>query len=228
MLTTLLRAADEAPEACDESKFVVLCQAAFDGILVHDAGTIIEANEKCAAMFGTSIAGLLDRSVFDLTAPEKHEILDQHIRPPDLVRVERPEHPSQPHELGGVHDGDHWPDVHRALERRIGEHVQHLARLGHTGGLDDHAPGGLLVAQLLERVHERALQRAAEAPGADLDHVDAVSGQDGAVDADVAELVDEDGRLQPLLIGQDVVEQGGLATAEEARDDRDGQLVRTE
>lgn len=78
-MSKLLEATDH--EVCDEAqKFRILCQAAFDGILVHDGGTIIEASETCASMFGTTPEDLLGRNVFDLTAPEKHELLGQHIR----------------------------------------------------------------------------------------------------------------------------------------------------
>src|SRR3954447_13668220 len=78
-VSKLLEATDH-DVACDEAlKFRILCQAVFDGILVHDGGTIIEATDTCAAMFGTTPDDLLGRNVFELTASDKHELLDQHI-----------------------------------------------------------------------------------------------------------------------------------------------------
>lgn len=78
-MLNVVRQSESAP-ACDEQqKFVMLCQAAFDGILVHDAGTIIEASERCAAMFGTTPDELLGRSVHEITAPEWHGVLEKHI-----------------------------------------------------------------------------------------------------------------------------------------------------
>lgn len=87
MLNALLRLA-ESPGACDESKFAVLCQAVFDGILVHDSGTILEANEKGAAMFGTTPDAIVGRSVFDFTAPEWRELIERNIRAADNLAVE--------------------------------------------------------------------------------------------------------------------------------------------
>jgi PAS domain S-box-containing protein len=63
----------------DQQRFALLCQAAFDGILVHDGGTIIEASERCAAMFGTTPEELLGRNVREITAPEWHAVLEKHI-----------------------------------------------------------------------------------------------------------------------------------------------------
>jgi two-component system cell cycle sensor histidine kinase/response regulator CckA len=58
-----------------DEKFRVLCRAAFDGVLVHDRGTIVEANDKCASMFGCDIAEIVGRSILDFTAPEMRALV---------------------------------------------------------------------------------------------------------------------------------------------------------
>src|SRR5262249_51245668 len=45
------------------------------------------------------------------------------------------------------------------------------------------------------------------------------------VDADLAELVDDDGELLPVWFGQDAVQEGGLAGAQIAGEHGDGNLV---
>ena len=56
-----------------------------------------------------------------------------------------------------------------------------------------------------------------------LHHV-VVGGDDQlVVDADLAELVDDDRGPESLLVGQDMIQQRGLAAAEEAGDDGHGQ-----
>src|SRR5690606_6640924 len=45
------------------------------------------------------------------------------------------------------------------------------------------------------------------------------------VDADLAELIDDDGVTLAVVLGEDAVEQGGLACAEVAGEDGDGDLL---
>src|SRR5262249_60659511 len=76
--------------------------------------------------------------------------------------------------------------------------------------------------------NEFVRHRAAEATVCELDDVVVRAGgvaatlEDLAVDADVAEFVDDDGEAAALRIRQHVADQCGLAGAEEAGDDRAG------
>jgi PAS domain S-box-containing protein len=62
-----------------DEKFRMICHAAFDAVLVHDRGTIIEASEKCYALFGYAAGDLVGRSILELNAPETHEELLRRI-----------------------------------------------------------------------------------------------------------------------------------------------------
>jgi hypothetical protein len=69
------------------------------------------------------------------------------------------------------------------------------------------------------RVEEIVVARAADAAVREFHHV-AVGGDDQlAVDADLAELVDDDRRAHALLVGEDVLDQRGLAATEEPGND---------
>jgi two-component system cell cycle sensor histidine kinase/response regulator CckA len=63
-----------SPTDIDE-KFRAVCRAAFDGVMVHDSGTIVEANDKCATMFGCQITDILGKNILDFTAPEMHALI---------------------------------------------------------------------------------------------------------------------------------------------------------
>ncbi|MDP9194097.1 MAG: PAS domain S-box protein [Acidobacteriota bacterium] len=68
--------------------FRTLCQAAFDGVMVHDAGRIVTVNEQCARMFGARPEAMVGRSVFDMVNTEKHQAVRQRIRDQDSRAVE--------------------------------------------------------------------------------------------------------------------------------------------
>ena len=80
----------------------------------------------------------------------------------------------------------------------------------------------------VERRHEFVGHRAAQAAVGQLDDILLRAGgiaaafEDFAVDADVAELVDDDGEAAALRIGDDVANQRRLAGAEKAGDDGAG------
>ena len=76
-----------------------------------------------------------------------------------------------------------------------------------------------------DAVDQVIVRGAADAAVVELDHVVGAGDDQVVVDADVAELVDEDGGADALAVGEDVVDQGGLATAEEASDQRYRQTV---
>jgi PAS domain S-box-containing protein len=90
----------ESSFAAGDEKFRRLCQAAFDGVLVHDQGTIVEASDKCALMFRCSISDIVGKSIFDFTAPEMHERVLTHA----AARSDRPFE-----SIGLRHDGERFP-----------------------------------------------------------------------------------------------------------------------
>ncbi len=71
MRSPLLNTLAEAPPATDI--FALLCQAAFDGVLVHDDGIIVQVSETCAAIFGSDVAAVLGRKIVQFIAPEMRE-----------------------------------------------------------------------------------------------------------------------------------------------------------
>jgi len=71
-----------------DDKFAVLCRAAFDGVVVHDGGRIVEANEKFAQMFDSEVADVLGRNIADFTAPEMRAIVGEHCAAQTSVAFE--------------------------------------------------------------------------------------------------------------------------------------------
>ncbi len=66
-----------AQEALRESeeRFQLLCEAAFDGVLVHEQGKIVEVTEKCCHIFGCKPEEMIGRSILDFTAPHMHAVV---------------------------------------------------------------------------------------------------------------------------------------------------------
>ncbi|MGZ8848949.1 MAG: PAS domain S-box protein [Thermoanaerobaculia bacterium] len=114
-----------------DEKFHVLCRAAFDGVMVHDGGTIVEANDKCASMFGCDIADIVGRNILDFTAPEMHAQVLAHSaarkdRPFEIIAV-RANGERFPMELCGISvDGSSLRVVamRDLSEHRISERLQ--------------------------------------------------------------------------------------------------------
>jgi PAS domain S-box-containing protein len=65
-----------------EQRFRTLSETAFEGICVHDRGTILYANQTLARMLGYSPEELTGLPVLVLVAPESREVVEQHIRAP--------------------------------------------------------------------------------------------------------------------------------------------------
>ena len=121
-------------------------------------------------------------------------------------------------------DGDDQPVPH--------QRVQDGRRVGEPRGLDhdalerrDHA---VLAAaeEVLQRAQQVAARRAAEAAALQLDDVLAGLPHQRMVEADLAELVDDDGGVGEGGLAQQAGEHGRLAAAEEAGEDRDRDQVR--
>ncbi len=105
-------------------------------------------------------------------------------------------------------------------------------RQRQAGGLDDAVVGGRrAVQQLLHGRHEIVGHGAADAAVGKLDdivlgaHRVAAAAQHLGVDADVAELVDDQGDALAAVARQQVADQGRLAGAEKAGDDGGGNLL---
>src|SRR5581483_7326325 len=98
-------------------------------------------------------------------------------------------------------------------------------RVGHPGRLDDDPVGCDVDAEFLEgdlEVH--GVELAADAARAELDHplCKAEPAHDEAVDADLAELVDDDRHALPRPLLEEPAQQRRLAAAEVPADDVDG------
>src|SRR5690349_4357325 len=58
-----------------QESFHRLSDAAFEGILIHDKGKILDVNKSFAEMFGYQISELIGKNVLDLTAPDYRELV---------------------------------------------------------------------------------------------------------------------------------------------------------
>ena len=129
--------------------------------------------------------------------------------------------------MEGVHDGHNAVHLH-PVRRLAGEQsLGDRSRIGHPAGLDEEVVGRVGPGQQLkEGVGQVAAhrQRAAYASVGHL-HDLLVGGDDQvAVDADLAHLVDNHRDAAAVVGAQDVVDEGGLARAEEPREDGCGGL----
>jgi PAS domain S-box-containing protein len=66
-----------------EERFRQLSDAAFEAIILHDQGTILEVNQSFCRMYGYERAEVIGKSVLDLALPEFHELLLQKVRSGD-------------------------------------------------------------------------------------------------------------------------------------------------
>lgn len=66
---------DRVEEALKESenRYSTLSEASFEGILIHEKGLILDANNRFAEMFGFNIAELMKIDAFELIAPEHRD-----------------------------------------------------------------------------------------------------------------------------------------------------------
>ncbi len=71
-----------AEEALRESeeRFRRLSEAPFEGIVFHEEGKIIDANEAFATMFGYGLSEVIGRNALDFATPELREVALGHIR----------------------------------------------------------------------------------------------------------------------------------------------------
>lgn len=76
---TLQRRAEDSLRESEE-RFHILAEATFEGIIIHDQGTIIDANGAFARLFGYSRHELIGRNILELAAPESHQVILKHMR----------------------------------------------------------------------------------------------------------------------------------------------------
>jgi len=83
-----------------QARFRALSNAAFEGIVIHDNGHILDVNQMIETMFGYSHAELIGKHVLDFVSPEHHELVSTHIRAGD----------EKPYEAQGIKkDGTVFP-----------------------------------------------------------------------------------------------------------------------
>jgi PAS domain S-box-containing protein len=100
-----------------EERFRRLSRAAFEGILIHAMGRVIDANETLARMFGYEHEEVLNLDAYLLAAPESRDLVRRHVR----------EGYEQAYEAMGIRkDGTRFPTEligrsipHRGREARV-------------------------------------------------------------------------------------------------------------
>ena len=58
-----------------EERYRSLSEASFEGVAIHDNGTIVDANTSFASMFGYAVGEVVGRHAFEFTAPESRPLL---------------------------------------------------------------------------------------------------------------------------------------------------------
>ena len=78
----------QAEEALRESenRYSTLAEASFEGVLIHEKGIVLDANNRFAEMFGLSVAELMKINAFELIAPEHRD----EVRKRGAAEDERP------------------------------------------------------------------------------------------------------------------------------------------
>jgi PAS domain S-box-containing protein len=61
-----------------EARFYQLSEASFEGIAIHDQGTILETNQTLSQLFGYARFEMIGMSALDLAAPESRDVLIEH------------------------------------------------------------------------------------------------------------------------------------------------------
>jgi hypothetical protein len=138
-----------------------------------------------------------------------------HVGKGDLVlRLGRVLEPvAQPLSVG---DGHHRVELGFAADVLVDkEGLRHRRGVGQARGFDDDAVElALAPHQPIDDAHQVAAHGAADAAVVHLEHFLVRAHHEVVVDADLTEFVDDDGVFLPVRLGQDAVEQGGLAGAE--------------
>jgi hypothetical protein len=121
-------------------------------------------------------------------------------------------------------------DRHHGVEFGLGadllvheEGLRHRRGVGEPGGLDDDGVElSFSSHEPVDDAHQVAAHGAADAAVVHLEHFLVGVDDELVVDADLAEFVDDDGEFLAVRLGQNAVEQRGLAGAEIAGEHGDG------
>jgi hypothetical protein len=130
----------------------------------------------------------------------------------------------------GVHDSGDGVEPRLRLDVLVDEKcLRHRGRIGQARRLDNDGVeaarrAGLALHEALEHPDQVAADRTADAAIVHLEHFLVRADDELAVDADLAELVDDDGVAAAVVFGEDAVQQSGLAGAEVAGQHSDGDL----
>jgi len=63
-----------------EERFRILAESSFEGILIHDKGYALDANQTFADMFGYDLSKIIGKNSMFLIAPESRDVIAKHIR----------------------------------------------------------------------------------------------------------------------------------------------------
>jgi PAS domain S-box-containing protein len=86
---TLARRQTDVELRESEERFRQLASVAVEGIVVHDNGIVLDANESFARMFGYALDEIIGRNFFEfMTTPESREKILAHVRSGVLGRYE--------------------------------------------------------------------------------------------------------------------------------------------
>ena len=119
----------------------------------------------------------------------------------------------------GIGNRDDRIDAHPIQEFRAQEGQHHRQRIRDPARLDNKVMDpSITVENAKDRIEEIVVDRTADAAVFQFHHVVGSGDDQVAVDADLAELVDDDGGAQALLVGEYVLDQCRLAATEEASD----------
>jgi hypothetical protein len=126
-------------------------------------------------------------------------------------------------EIFGVRHGDDRINANQIAKLRAQQYKHDQQRVRDTCRFEDHVIHLRFAAQQsVEGLDKVGVDRASDASVAQFHHL--AGGDDELViDRDVADFVDHNGDLEPMLICQDMVQQRRLPTAEKAGYDRDWQ-----
>ncbi len=175
-----------------------------------DAGARVVAAQQRHALFDPLLRGRLGAAEYDGLGAL--DLVDEELA--EVVRV----HAAFAH----VRHGGAARQLDRVGLGHVVHHAADVAQLAHARGLDQYAVGVVGVDQLAQRLGEVAHQRAADAAGVQLRDLHARLLHKAAVDADLAVLVFQQHHLFALEGAvQQLLDQRGLARAEEAGNDVD-------
>ena len=166
---------------------------------------------------------LILENFFDRIVVRQRGVGDPLLR----QRVEIVRHAAVGQRRAVDHDHD-AVDGDAALDRRPMERLHQRLRQREPRSFDDDVLDAIARQNGVERRHELVGDRAAQAAVGQLDDVFLRAGgvaaafEDFAVDADIAELVDDDGKAAALRVGDHVADERRLAGAEKAGDDGAG------